>query len=382
MPSSAATAAGPLAGIRVIELAGIGPAPFCAMLLADLGAEVIRIDRPGGSSFLGLDRTMSRSRRSLGLDLKSPDAVEVLLELVSTADVLIEGLRPGVAERLGFGPLTCLERNERLVYGRMTGWGQDGPNRDRAGHDINYIALSGALDAIGGPKPAVPLNLVGDFGGGALYLAMGVLAALVERSSSGVGQIIDAAMVDGAASLMTMFYEFKAMGLWAGERRSNLLDGGAPFYDVYETEDGGFLSVGPLEPQFFREFLVIVGIEDVDPDSQYDASTWPELRRRIADALASATRDEWSTLFAESDGCVWPVLSMAEAPEHPHNVARGTFVTVDGTMQPGPAPRFSRTELPTPTGAPVAGQDTDEIVTSLGIAASRLAELRKVGAVF
>ena len=228
----------------------------------------------------------------------------------------------------------------------------------------------------------MPLNLVGDFGGGALYLAMGVLAALVERPSSGVGQIIDAAMVDGAASLMTMFYEFKAMGLWAGERRSNLLDGGAPFYDVYETEDGGFLSVGPLEPQFFREFLVIVGIEDVDPDSQYDASTWPELRRRIADALASATRDEWSTLFAESDGCVWPVLSMAEAPEHPHNVARGTFVTVDGTMQPGPAPRFSRTELPTPTGAPVAGQDTDEIVTSLGIAASRLAELRKVGAVF
>ncbi|MCP4964847.1 MAG: CoA transferase [bacterium] len=383
LPSSA-PAAGPLAGIRVIELAGIGPGPFCAMLLADLGAEVIRIDRPGGSSFLGLDRTMSRSRRSLGLDLKNADAVEVLLDLVSTADVLIEGLRPGVAERLGFGPDTCQERNVGLVYGRMTGWGQDGPNRDRAGHDINYIALSGALDAIGraDAKPVVPLNLIGDFGGGALYLATGILAALIERSTSGQGQVVDAAMVDGAASLMMMFYEFKAMGLWEGERGSNLLDGGAPFYDVYETADGGFLSVGPLEPQFFREFLMVLGIDDVDPSDQYDVSTWPELRIKIASALAKATRDEWSSRFAESDGCVWPVLSMAEAPQHPHNVARGTFVAVDGATQPAPAPRFSRTELATPTAAPVVGKDTDEIITGLGIAVSRLAELRKAGAVF
>jgi alpha-methylacyl-CoA racemase len=375
---------GPLSGIRVIEVAGIGPGPFCAMLLADLGAEVIRIDRPGGSSFLGLDKTMSRSRRSLGLDLKNPDAVEILLDLAATADVLIEGLRPGVAERLGFGPDTCLERNERIVYGRMTGWGQDGPNRDRAGHDINYVALSGALDAIGAPggKPIVPLNLIGDFGGGALYLAMGVLAALVERSVSGCGQVIDAAMVDGAASLMSMFYEFKAMGMWEGERGHNLLDGGAPFYDVYETAEGGHVSVGPLEPQFFEEFLDLLGIDDIDPDTQYDQSTWPELRRRIADALSSETRDEWSVRFADSDGCVWPVLSMAEAPQHPHNAARGTFVSVDGTVQPGPAPRFSRTELPAPTAPPPTGRDTDAIVTDLGVAASRLAELRESGAVF
>jgi alpha-methylacyl-CoA racemase len=375
---------GPLAGIRVIELAGIGPGPFCAMLLADLGAEVIRIDRPGGSSFLGLDKTMSRSRRSLGLDLKNPDAVEILLDLAATADVLIEGLRPGVAERLGFGPDTCLERNERIVYGRMTGWGQDGPNRDRSGHDINYVGLSGALDAIGAPggKPIVPLNLIGDFGGGALYLAMGVLAALVERSVSGRGQVIDAAMVDGAASLMSMFYEFKAMGMWEGERGQNLLDGGAPFYDVYETAEGGHVSVGPLEPQFFEEFLDLLGIDDVDPDTQYDQSTWPELRRRIANALSSETRDEWSVRFANSDACVWPVLSMAEAPQHPHNVARGAFVSVGGTVQPAPAPRFSRSELRAPTPPPPTGRDTDEIVTDLGVAASRLAELRESGAVF
>lgn len=375
---------GPLNGIRIIELAGLGPGPFCAMLLADLGAEVIRVDRPGESGLLGLDRVMRRNRRSLGLDLKHPAALAVLLDLITTGDVLIEGLRPGVAERLGFGPDICLGRNEGLIYGRMTGWGQDGPLRDRAGHDINYIALSGALDAIGsgGGKPMPPLNLLGDFGGGALYLAMGILAALVERSVSGRGQVIDAAMIDGSASLMTMFYEFKAMGMWEGERGTNLLDGGAPFYDTYETADGGHVAVGPLEPQFYAEFLELLGLSDIDPAAQYDSSSWPGLRQRIAEAFLTRPRDDWSSVFANSDGCVGPVLSMAEAPSHPHNIDRKVFVSVDGVVQPAPAPRFSRSVSGMPTAPPRPGQQTDAILGELGIDGQRRADLRRDGAVF
>ena len=375
---------GPLNGIRVLELSGIGPGPFCAMLLADMGAEVVRIDRPGGSNFFGLDRVMCRSRRSLGLNLKDPAALNLLLDLVARSDVLIEGLRPGVAERLGFGPEACQARNAGLVYGRVTGWGQDGPLRDRAGHDINYIALTGALDAIGpaGGRPVAPLNLVGDFGGGALYLAMGILAALVERFVSGQGQVVDAAMVDGAASLMTMFYEFKSMGMWEGDRGTNLLDGGVPFYDTYETADGGFMAVGPLEPQFYAEFLQLLGLSDVDPAGQYDPATWPALRDKIAAALLDRTRDEWASVFGQSDACTWPVLSMAEAPRHPHNEARAVFVSVDGVMQPAPAPRFSRTSAESPERAPYPGEHTEMILGELGVTAKEVAVLRSAGVVF
>jgi len=354
------------------------------MLLADMGADVVRIDRPGGSSFLGLDRVMCRNRRSLGLNLKDPAALNLLLDLVASSDVLIEGLRPGVAERLGFGPEACRARNAGLVYGRMTGWGQDGPLRNRAGHDINYIALTGALDAIGpaGGRPVAPLNLVGDFGGGALYLAMGILAALVERSVSGLGQVVDAAMVDGAASLMTMFYEFKSMGMWEGDRGTNLLDGGVPFYDTYETADGGFMAVGPLEPQFYAEFLQLIGLSDVDPAGQYDPATWSALRDRIATAFLDRTRDEWASVFGESDACTWPVLSMAEAPHHPHNDARGVFVSVDGVVQPAPAPRFSRTTSESPERAPHPGEHTELILGELGVTADEVAVLRSAGVVF
>jgi alpha-methylacyl-CoA racemase len=376
---------GPLDGIRVIEMAGLGPAPFCAMLLADLGAEVVRVDRPpSDAGFPSLDQVTCRGRRSIRLDLKSPEAVEILLNLVDTADVLIEGLRPGVAERLGFGPEVCRERNVRLVYGRMTGWGQEGPLSDRAGHDINYIAITGALDAVGttGGAPIPPLNLVGDFGGGALYLAMGVLSALVERGRSGEGQVVDAAMVDGAASLMTMFYEWKAVGMWDGGRGTNLLDGGAPFYGTYETADGGYVAVGALEPQFYQELLQRLKLDMSVLTSQYDRTGWPELRRQIAAAFASRSRDEWSEVFADSDACVAPVLSIAEASDHPHNIARGTFANVGGVTQPAPAPRFSRSIPGAPEPAQPPGQHTDALLEELGLDATRIAALRASGVVF
>lgn len=375
---------GPLTGIRVIELAGLGPSPFCAMLLADLGADVIRIDRPGGAGLFGLDRVTCRNRRSVGLNLKSPSAVEVLLELVATADVLIEGMRPGVVERLGIGPEVCTNRNPRLVYGRMTGWGQSGPLADRAGHDINYVALTGVLDSIGSAdgKPVPPLNLVADFGGGALYLAMGVLAALVERQASGTGQVVDAAMIDGAASLMTMFHEFWNMGMWSVERGSNLLDGGAPFYDVYETADGGHMAVGALEPKFYAEFVELLGIVDIDPATQYDRSTWPELAHRFATRFAERTRDEWSAVFEGSDACVTPVLSIEEAPLHSHHAQRGTYLKLDGGVQPAAAPRFSMGPAATPRSAPTPGEHTDEVLGELGILPSLVGQLRSDGAVF
>jgi alpha-methylacyl-CoA racemase len=373
---------GPLDGIRVLEMAGIGPVPFCAMLLADLGAEVIRVDRPPSSgSLLGLDRINCRSRRSIGLDLKHSDAVAVLLDLVATADVLIEGLRPGVAERLGFGPEVCLERNEQLIYGRMTGWGQEGPLAARAGHDLNYIALTGALDAIGADQPVPPLNLVGDFGGGALYLAMGVLAALVERQRSGRGQVVDAAMVDGVTSLMAMFYELRAIGVWEGARGSNLLDGGAPFYSVYATADGKYMAVAALEPEFYGELLEMLGLDSATLPQQYDQPGWSDLRQQFAAVFATRTRAQWAEVFAGSDACVTPVLSIGETTADAHLAARGSLIDVGGEVQPAPAPRFSRSIAGSPTPAPSPGEQTVEVLQELGLTAARISELRATGAV-
>ncbi len=378
---------GPLAGITVIEIAGIGPGPFCGMLLADLGADVIRIDRAqavnGGDPERPPADLLARGRRSVGVDLKNPDGVEVVLALVEQADALIEGFRPGVTERLGVGPDDCLARNPRLVYGRMTGWGQDGPYASTAGHDINYIALAGALDPIGrrGEAPVPPLNLVGDFGGGGLMLAFGLVAALLEAQRSGQGQVIDAAMVDGAASLMTMTHSFRAMGVWNDERGTNMLDTGAHYYDVYETADGKYVSIGSIEPQFYAELLRLTGLEGEELPWQQDRNEWPAMKERLAGIFRSKTRDEWCALMEGSDVCFAPVLTMAEAPEHPHNVHRGTFVDVAGITQPGPAPRFSRTPGEVRRPPAHAGQHTDEVLTEAGVDADRLAKLREAGAI-
>jgi alpha-methylacyl-CoA racemase len=380
---------GPLSGITVIEMAGIGPGPFAGMMLADLGATVIRVDRlHGGGGLLsalsaGRADVVSRGRRSIAVDLKSEEGVELVLRLVDSADALIEGYRPGVMERLGLGPSTCLARNPRLVFGRMTGWGQDGPLAQAAGHDINYIALSGALGAIGrrGETPVPPLNLVGDYGGGGMLLAYGVVAALLSAARTGAGQVVDAAMVDGSALLMAQFYGMKAAGRWTDQRGSNLLDTGAPFYDVYESADGGFLSVGPLEPAFFAILLDRLGIDDLDAGSQYDPRSWPALRLRLAAELGSRTRAATEELFAGVDGCVFPVLSMSEAPQHPHNVARDTFVTRDEVVQPAPAPRFSATPAELELPPPSAGEHTDAILADLGLSDAEVRRLRESGVV-
>lgn len=378
---------GPLAGVKVIELGGIGPVPFCAMLLADLGAEVIRIDRPPGFDgempIAARFNLLHRSRRSLGLDLKHPAAVAAVLRLLAQADALIEGFRPGTAERLGLGPETCIGANPRLVYGRMTGWGQDGPLAQEAGHDIDYIALTGALHAIGpaGGAPAVPLNLVGDFGGGALYLALGVLGAIIERQSSGRGQVVDAAMVDGSASLMTMIYGMHAAGYWTDSRGTNRLDSGAPWYDVYETADGRHVCIGANEARFFRNAVRLLGLDpDALPD-QHDRARWPEMRQAFAAAFRRRTRDEWAALAEGSDSCIAPVLSLAEAPHHPHLRARGTFVAVDGTLQPGPAPRFGRTPGEIRCPPPEPGQDTGAVLADWGFSPAEIAGLREAGAI-
>jgi alpha-methylacyl-CoA racemase len=377
---------GPLQGLRVIELASIGPGPFCAMLLADMGADVVRIDRTEPSD-LGVPtdkrfEVTGRSRRSAAIDLKSPAGRDAVLRLVDRADVLIEGFRPGVAERLGLGPEHCQARNPRLVYGRMTGFGQTGPLAMAAGHDIHYIALTGALHAIGpaGGKPVPPLNLVGDYGGGALYLAMGLLAALVERQSSGRGQVVDAAMVDGAGSLASIFYGLKAAGRWTDERGSNLLDGGAPFYDTYETADGGYVAVGALEPKFFAELVKRTGIDDGFVKRQYDKRAWPELRAALAAAFRGRTRDEWCTLLEGTDACFAPVLSLDEAPRHAHVQSRGGFVEVGGVVQPGPAPRFDRSGSRSPQPAPAVGTHTDEVLAEAGLSADEIAALHASGA--
>jgi alpha-methylacyl-CoA racemase len=378
---------GPLSGVKVLEIAGIGPGPFAAMMLADMGAEVLRVDRAGSVRGGNPDQPpldpLARGRRSVGVDLKSPEGLAVLLELVEQADGLIEGFRPGVAERLGFGPDVCAERNPRLVYGRMTGWGQEGPYAPTAGHDINYIALAGALAHLGraGEPPTPPINLVGDFGGGGMLMAFGMVCGLLEASRSGTGQVVDAAMVDGSALLMTMMYGFSAMGMWNDERGTNLLDTGAHCYDVYETSDGKWVSIGSLEPQFYAELLTLLELDPADLPHQHDRSAWPDLTERFRAIFATRTRDQWCEVFEGTDVCFAPVLTMSEATEHPHNVERGTFVEVAGLTQPAPAPRFSRT-VPTVERPPAhPGQHTDEALTDWGVDPQRLAGLRASGAI-
>ena len=377
---------GPLHGLRVIELASIGPGPMCCMLLADLGADVVRVDRlePSGLG-LAMDARYdvnARGRRSLALDLKRPAGRDVVLRLVGGADVLVEGMRPGAAEKLGLGPDDCHARNPRLVYGRMTGFGQTGPLAAAAGHDLNYIALSGVLHAIGpaGGRPLPPLNLVGDYGGGALYLAFGLLAALFERQRSGRGQVVDAAMVDGAASLASIFYGLHAAGSWSETRGANLLDGGAPFYDSYETADGRHISLAPLEPKFFARLAEGLALEPRFVQRQYDRRLWPEMREAIAAAVRQHTRDEWCARLDGSDACFAPVLSFDEAPMHAHARARAAFVTVDGVVQPAPAPRFDRTPAALPRPAPQPGQHTEEVLLEAGFSAAEVAALRGAGA--
>jgi alpha-methylacyl-CoA racemase len=364
--------AGPLAGVRVIELASLAPAPFGCMMLADLGADVVRVDRPivdGGHRLEPpVDGPVQRNRRVIVLDLKSPDGVADLLRLVDRADVLVEPYRPGVAERLGFGPEPCMRRNPRLVYARMTGWGQDGPLAGTAGHDIDYIAVAGALEPLGraGERPHAPLNLLGDFAGGGMLLAVGVLAALLERERSCAGQVVDAAMVDGSALLTTFLHGLLAAGAWSAPRGHNLLDGGAPFYDTYRTADGGFMAVGALEPAFYEELLAGLGLTgDPDLPARNDRAGWDTLRRRFAERFAQCTRDEWTTVFAGLDACVAPVLSPLEAHGHPQNRARGTFVEVGGVRQPAPAPRFGRTPAAVPAPAPDPGRDAVTVATVL-----------------
>ncbi|MFB7511783.1 CaiB/BaiF CoA transferase family protein [Streptomyces sp. NPDC056144] len=356
---------GPLAGVRVVELAGIGPGPFAAMLLADLGADVVRVDRPGGAG-LGIDPARdltNRNKRSVLVDLKSEDGVATVLDLVDRADILVEGYRPGVAERLGVGPEPCLARNPRLVYGRMTGWGQEGPLAATAGHDIGYIALTGALGMIGpdpdGP-PTVPVNLVGDYAGGSLYLVVGVLAALQHARAHGEGQVVDAAIVDGTAHLTTMIHGMLAAGGWQDRRGVNLLDGGCPFYGVYETSDGGHMAVGALEQRFYEEFARLLGLGEAAAARQ-DLARWPELRVAVAERFRSRTRAEWTAVFDGSDACVAPVLSLREAPDHPHLAARATFTEHGGLVQPAPAPRFSVTPGAIRRGPALPGADTAEV---------------------
>ncbi|MET0591871.1 MAG: CaiB/BaiF CoA-transferase family protein [Polyangiaceae bacterium] len=375
---------GPLSQIKIVEFAGIGPAPFAAMMLSDLGAEIVRIDRAATVSS-GADKSepapdvLNRGRRSVGIDLKSPGGVETAKRLIARADVLLEGFRPGVMEKLGLGPEACLTVNPRLVYGRMTGWGQDGPWAKLAGHDINYIALAGVLDQIGraGEKPIAPLNLVGDFGGGGMLLALGVVSAIVERATSGKGQVVDAAMIDGAALLTTMFYAFRNMGLWSEERGTNVLDSGAHFYEVYATKDGKYVAVGAIEPQFYAELLTRLGLAgDARFQGQLDRDAWPELKRAFEAVFKEKTRDEWAKIFEGSDACVAPVLSALEAPEHPHHVARKTFTTVAGALQPSPAPRFSRTPLAIARPPAAPGAHTDEALRDWGFTDAELAALR------
>jgi len=375
-------ASGPLVGVKIVEFAGIGPGPFCGMLLADLGADVVRIDR-AESAGRGHPDVANRGKRSIAVDLKKPEGVEAALSLIEKADGLIEGFRPGVMERLGVGPDVALKRNPRLVYGRMTGWGQTGPWSQMAGHDIDYIALTGALHTMGrkDEPPAPPLNLVGDFGGGALYLAFGLLAGIIEAKSSGKGQVVDCAMIDGAASLMTMFFNMKSVGMWGAGRDSNLLDGGAHFYDTYTCADGKWLAVGAIEPQFHAELVKGLGLPADTFGMYMDRAKWPEFSQRIADVVKTKTRDDWMKIFDGTDACVAPVLSMDEAPQHEHNAERKTFVEAFGVMQPNVAPRFSRTAGAL-NGAPaMAGKHSLDVLESWEIAADRREAFVKAGGV-
>ena len=371
---------GPLSGLKVVEFAGIGPGPFCGMLLSDLGADVVRIDRKGQGRASAADIT-SRGRRSVGLDLKNPAAIETCLKLMEGADAVFEGFRPGVMERLGLGPDVALARNPKLVYGRMTGWGQFGPYANAAGHDMNYIAITGALHAIGtSEKPVPPLNLVGDFGGGALYLAFGLLAGVLSARETGKGQVIDCAMSDGAASLMAMFYGFKASGMWKEGRRSNLLDGGAHFYDTYQCADGKWISIGSIEPQFYALLLEKTGINDPAFAAQMDRGAWNDLRDKLAHVIAQKSQAEWCEIMDATDVCFAPVLDLDEAPKHPHNLARGTFVELDGVTQPAPAPRFSQTPGAIQGPPPAIGAHDREALGDWGFSSSDIDALKAAGA--
>jgi alpha-methylacyl-CoA racemase len=378
---------GVLSGYKIIEFAGIGPAPMCAMLLSDMGAEVLRIDRTEDAN-LGIPTdakygVLNRGRRSVALDLKRKEGAEVALKLIAKADALIEGFRPGVMERLGLGPDVCMARNPRLVFGRMTGWGQEGPLAHAAGHDINYIALTGALHSIGrkGEAPVPPLNLVGDFGGGGVYLALGVVAGILEAQKSGKGQVIDVAMIDGASSLMAAIYGLRAAGRWTDVRGENILDTGAHYYDVYETSDGKYISIGSIEPKFYAELLRLSGLQQEELPRQNDRGAWPALKDRVAKIFKTKTRDEWCKIMEGSEVCFAPVLSMQEAPNHPHNRRRGTFVEVDGVVQPAPAPRFSRTPSGIQRPPATPGEHTDEALREWGFSAAELSQLRGSGAI-
>ncbi|MFK8053899.1 MAG: CaiB/BaiF CoA transferase family protein [Woeseiaceae bacterium] len=370
---------GPLAGIRVLEIRGIGPGPYAGMLLADMGAEVVVVERSAGTTGITIPAAADvamRGKQSIAINLKTPEGVATLLTMVEQSDVLFEGFRPGVAEKLGIGPDVCLARNPKLIYGRITGWGQDGPLSQSAGHDINYISLTGSLAAIGGPdKPAVPLNLIGDYAGGSHFLVMGILAALLEVQRSGKGQVIDAAITDGSANLMALFHTLGSLGQWRPDRQSNLLDGGAPFYDVYETADAKHVSLGSLEPQFFAEF---VRLAELDPDlfsQQHDVGRWPAQRQALNARFIEKTRDEWAQLFEGSNACVTPVLTHAEAPHHPHNHARQTYLEIGGVTQPAPAPRFSRTQHEAVTPPRREGSDTRAVLNRFGLADDEISTL-------
>ena len=376
---------GPLAGIRVVEMTSAAPGPFACMMLADMGAEVLRVDRADGVGRMPVRPIdpLARSRRSVAIDTKNPVGAQAVLQLAARADVLIEGFRPGVMERLGLGPQECLARNPGLVYGRMTGWGQQGTLRHRAGHDINYLGLSGALHPLGraGERPHAPLNLVADFGGGGMLLVVGVLAALVERAHSGLGQVVDTAMVDGSTTLTAFVHALRASGDWSDERGTNLLDGGAPFYDTYETADGGYMSVGALERRFYAQFLAGLGLSADDLPAQMDRAGWPELRRVFSAMFKTRTRDEWTAIFRDVDACVYPVLSLGEVADYPLVQERQGFVTVDGICQPAPAPRFDRTPSGHPTDAPKPGEHTRSALLDWGFAAAEIDRLEAEGAV-
>ena len=374
---------GPLKGLKIIEMAGIGPGPFCGMVLADLGAELIRVDRASAIGTGSKREPSNRGKKSIAIDLKSKEGVEIVLKLVETADAIFEGFRPGVMERLGLGPNVCLERNERIVFGRMTGWGQEGPLAKAAGHDINYISLSGALAAIGRPgsPPVPPLNLIGDFGGGGMLLALGLVAGLLESKESKKGQVVDAAMTDGSALLMTMIYSMQSSGLWKNSLGSNLLDGGSHFYDTYECKDGKFISIGSIEPQFYELLCKIAELDDSVFSNQMDRQFWPEQKKVIKEIFLNKTREEWCALMEGTDVCFAPVLNMAEAPLHPHNIERKTFIELEGVTQPAPAPRFSRTNPEIVSSPSLVGEHTDEVLKAIGLNEEDINSLKTSGAV-
>ena len=374
---------GPLKGLQIIEMAGIGPAPFCGMVLSDLGANVIRVDRVTSAGSVSRQEASNRGKKSIAVDLKTPKGIEIMLNLVEASDAIFEGFRPGVMEKLGLGPDVCLQKNKKIVFGRMTGWGQEGPLAFAAGHDINYISLSGVLATIGRPgaPPVPPLNLIGDYGGGGMLLALGLVAALFETKSSGKGQVIDAAMVDGSALLMTMIYTMRGMGLWKDSLGSNFLDGGAHFYDTYECKDGKYISIASIEPKFYQLLREITPLEDSIFDDQLSRESWPEQKKALKEIFLKKTQQEWCDLMEGTDICFAPVLNMAEAPEHPHNKARGTFIELEGIVQPAPAPRFSRT-VPEVYPAPAyVGEHTEEVLKSIGMQDSDIEDLKASGEV-